>query len=101
MGRPYGIRVNTIGSGWSQPIQPASSRSSGGGPAGRQGHVVVRVVSKRHRWRKLARNDPSSARIKLKTLENGLGGRDRLDFGTVRPRVQIPGPRPISEFIDV
>ena len=38
------------------------------------------------------------SRIELKTLENGLGGRDRLDFGTVRPRVQIPGPRPISEF---
>ena len=34
--------------------------------------------------------------IELKTLENGLGGRDRLDFGTVRPRVQIPGPRPFS-----
>jgi len=34
-------------------------------------------------------------RIDLKTLETGLGGRDRLDFGTVRPRVQIPGPRPI------
>jgi hypothetical protein len=32
----------------------------------------------------------------LKTLENGLGGRDRLDFGTVRPRVQIPGPRPTN-----
>jgi hypothetical protein len=34
------------------------------------------------------------ARNELKTLENGLGGRNRLDFGTVRPRVQIPGPRP-------
>jgi hypothetical protein len=29
-----------------------------------------------------------------KPAENGLGGRVRLDFGTVRPRVQIPGPRP-------
>src|ERR1700694_5709146 len=33
-------------------------------------------------------------RIELKPLESLLGGRDRLDFGTVRPRVQIPGPRP-------
>jgi hypothetical protein len=31
----------------------------------------------------------------LKTLEIDPGGRDRPDFGTVRPRVQIPGPRPI------
>ena len=30
----------------------------------------------------------------LKTLETGLSGRTRPDFGSVRPRVQIPGPRP-------
>jgi hypothetical protein len=30
----------------------------------------------------------------LKTLEIDPGGRDGPDFGTVRPRVQIPGPRP-------
>jgi hypothetical protein len=41
-----------------------------------------------------------SPRNELKTLENVLGGRDRLDFGTVRPRVQIPGPRPKSEYDD-
>ncbi len=35
---------------------------------------------------------PASARNELKTVEIVLGGRDRLDFGTVRPRVQIPGP---------
>src|ERR1700681_654586 len=40
----------------------------------------------------------SMSRIDLKTLANGLRGRDRPDFGPVRPRVQIPGPRPISEF---
>jgi hypothetical protein len=38
-----------------------------------------------------------SPRNELKTLEIGLGGRNRLDFGTVRLRVQIPGPRPKSE----
>jgi len=32
------------------------------------------------------------AEIDPNTIENRLGGRDRLDFGTVRPRVQIPGP---------
>ena len=36
--------------------------------------------------------------IQLKHFEIGLSGRDRLDFGTVRPRVQIPGPRPDFEF---
>jgi hypothetical protein len=39
-------------------------------------------------------NRPGSPRNQLKTLETDFGGRDRLDFGTVRPRVQIPGPRP-------
>jgi hypothetical protein len=38
--------------------------------------------------------------IELKTLETGLHGRNRADFGTVRPRVQIPGPRPKSEYDD-
>jgi hypothetical protein len=38
--------------------------------------------------------------IDLKALENRLGGRDRLDFGTVRPRVQIPGPRPPTHSND-
>ena len=45
------------------------------------------------------------SRIDLKTLENGLGGRERPDFGTVRTRVQIPRPRPIlyskSAILDV
>jgi hypothetical protein len=35
-----------------------------------------------------------TCRNERKFCETGLGGRDRLDFGTVRPRVQIPGPRP-------
>jgi hypothetical protein len=34
----------------------------------------------------------------LKPFDNGCGGRDRLDFQTVRPRVQIPGPRPVFDF---
>jgi hypothetical protein len=46
----------------------------------------------------LAGNGRVSSRIELKTLEIDLGGRDRPDFGTVRPRVQIPGPRPKPEF---
>jgi hypothetical protein len=42
----------------------------------------------------LAQKSSRNSRNDLKTCEIGLGGRDRLDFGTVRPRVQIPGPRP-------
>ena len=45
---------------------------------------------------KRAGNQPVSPRNELKTLKERLGGRNRLDFGTVRPRVQIPGPRPVS-----
>src|SRR6266852_7240671 len=43
-------------------------------------------------------NRPMRARNELKTRENGRGGRNRLDFGTVRPRVPIPGPRPKIVF---
>src|ERR1035437_5230471 len=35
---------------------------------------------------KLAGNRRMSSRNELKTLKTCLGGRDRLDFGTVRPR---------------
>src|SRR5450759_129362 len=45
---------------------------------------------------KPAWNHQLSSRNELKTPEIGLGGQDRLHFGTVRPRVQIPGPRPFS-----
>jgi uncharacterized membrane protein YbhN (UPF0104 family) len=50
----------------------------------------------RHRWTKSVANAYPTARIDLKRPEIDLGGRKRLDFGTVRPRVQIPGPRPFS-----
>jgi hypothetical protein len=46
----------------------------------------------RHRWTKSVANAYPTARIDLKRPEIDLGGRKRLDFGTVRPRVQIPGP---------
>ncbi len=35
------------------------------------------------------------AQIELKTLENELCGRSFVQFGTVKPRVQIPGSRPV------
>jgi hypothetical protein len=36
--------------------------------------------------------------IEFKTLENGLGGRNRLDFGTVRPRFKSRAPDQFPEF---
>ena len=49
---------------------------------------------------KPAWNCRGTSQNEVKTLEIGLGRRNRLDFGTVRPRVQIPGPRPKSEYDD-
>jgi len=45
-------------------------------------------------WLKRRSERLVSLAIESKTLEISLGARDRPDFGTVRPRVQIPGPRP-------
>jgi hypothetical protein len=47
---------------------------------------------------KPSRNHRVRCRNELKTREIDLGGRRLLDFGTVRPRVQIPGPRPVCRF---
>ncbi len=49
-------------------------------------------------WLKRRSERLVSLAIESKTLEISLGGRDRPDFGTVRPRVQIPGPRPKIVF---
>jgi len=38
------------------------------------------------------RKSPRSLRVELKVLEIGLRGRNRPDFGTVRPRRSNPGP---------
>ena len=43
---------------------------------------------------KMGLNRGLSSRNELETIKTRLSGRNRLDFGTVRPRVQIPGPRP-------
>ena len=47
----------------------------------------------------VAWNHSVNSRNELKIPEIGLGGRQSLDFGIVRTRVQIPGPRPISEQV--
>jgi len=41
------------------------------------------------------------APIELKTALNGLGGRNSLEFGTVRPRVKSRAPtKPTAEGMD-
>jgi hypothetical protein len=37
-------------------------------------------------------------RIELKSIVSAIPGRNVSGFGTVRPRLQIPGPRPILVF---
>jgi hypothetical protein len=61
-------------------------------------HVVDRVVIRCLYPLEIAPTGVRDTANRAQTLENGLGGRDRQDFGTVRPRVQIPGPRPKSEY---
>ena len=36
--------------------------------------------------------------FELKSTVIAISGREVSEFGTVRPRVQIPGPRPVFEF---
>src|SRR5260370_2907257 len=47
-------------------------------------HVVVHVVIRGFETARTGPIGPSMSRIDLKPFENGLGARDRLNFGTVR-----------------
>jgi hypothetical protein len=62
---------------------PCSSSCSNSGPGNRSKHVQIDIRSPANR---------------VQTLEIGLGGRASLEFGTVGPGVQIPGPDQRSEF---
>src|SRR5690348_9580795 len=60
--------------------------------------VDINVVSRVAIWPK---NGPSLDEpalevidFELDSLKTCIAGRPRVEFGTVRPRVQIPGPRP-------
>jgi hypothetical protein len=57
-------------------------------------NVVVDVVIQSILAAETAPNRRGQPRNDLKILEIDLGGRNRSDFGTVRPQVQIAGPRP-------
>ena len=62
---------------------------------GTSGDVVGHVVIRGSPSPRMVRVGLVESRTDPNPLETGLRGRNRADFGTVRPRVQIPGPRPI------
>ncbi len=71
--------------------------------AGRR--VVVGVVNGRKGVSDLDGIGAGPRRIELKSILSSVSGREVSEFGTVRPRVQIPGPRPFlyskSTILDV
>ena len=64
-------------------------------------HVVIRVVIQRKNASNLDVWWPRGRSFESKTLKIANSGRKVSEFGTVRPRVQIPGPRPFLEFKSV
>jgi hypothetical protein len=56
--------------------------------------VVVRVVIRRQNVPDLTAEGPTRRTFERKTIVSAASGREFSEFGTVRPRVQIPGPRP-------
>jgi len=68
-------------------------------PIGTQVSSCSRWCSKpRERRLRSGRLGAGPRRIELKSIVSGIPGREFAEFGTVRPRVQIPGPRPKSEY---
>ena len=67
-------------------------------PRTRGRHVVLRVVIQRKDVSNPDGIGGGRSRIELKSIVSALSGREFAEFGTVRPRVQIPGPRPKIVF---
>ena len=55
-------------------------------------HVVVHVANHRKNASNLDGEACRFRTFELKPIVSGISGRDVAEFGTVRPRVQIPGP---------
>ncbi len=60
-------------------------------------HVAVRVVIRPKIRANLDGRPSPSVRFDLESHKERRTGRVSIEFGTVRPRVQIPGPRPNFE----
>src|SRR5438094_2689505 len=67
-------------------------------PPTRGRHVVLRVVIRRKDVSNLDGIGGGRSRIELKSIVSAISGREFAEFGTVGPRVQIPGPRPKIVF---
>src|SRR5438046_629391 len=59
-----------------------------------QPRVALHVVIHRKSASNLDGGGSSCGRFELNPIVSRLSGREFSEFGTVRPRVQIPGPRP-------
>jgi hypothetical protein len=60
--------------------------------------VVVRVANRRENVSRLDAAFGCVRTFDLKRIVSAISGRKVSEFGTVRPRVQIPGPRPNFVF---
>src|SRR5436190_23979579 len=60
--------------------------------------VVLHVVIRRKKASNLDAATGSVRTFEQKSIVSAFSGRNSSEFGTVRPRVQIPGPRPVFEF---
>jgi hypothetical protein len=79
----------------SRPGRPAAGQER---PASAIAGVVLHVVIRLKIDSSLDGPVSWTRSFELKSIVSDVSGRDVSEFGTVRPRVQIPGPRPISEF---
>src|SRR2546425_8822962 len=75
------------------------------GPTRTLGRCSSRVVNRRKNAASLDGAAGCVRTFELKAIVSAIPGRDLSEFGTVRPRGQIPGPRPLlsskSPILDV
>src|SRR5207249_5597587 len=62
--------------------------------------VVLHVVIRRKKVSNLDAATGCVRTFEQKSIVSAFSGRNSSEFGTVRPRVQIPGPRPILGYGD-
>jgi hypothetical protein len=77
---------------WPRSSDRGSAKAS---PILRKLRVVLHVVIRQKIDPFLDEQGGRIRNFELKSIVSSVSGRDVSEFGTVRPRVQIPGPRPI------
>jgi len=76
--------------------QRLTSSCSFGAPLNPWPDVALHVVHRRKNASDLDAEGGCVRAFDLKPIVSGMSGRKVSEFGTVRPRVQIPGPRPTN-----